>query len=147
MPFSKELKALLCPCIELLTSRCGVYTPCRCVGPALNVAYLCLSDVSHSCRWLTLMTGGASLAPWWRSVLTGRTVRRRGLWSWLHRAGLQTKAEGIRDRVCFRWSHCSMCTHFSFVSLCTVSVWSKQGHAFIVFLHLRSCKCRLSVNG
>lgn len=45
---------------------------------------LCLSVCS--CRWLTPTTGAASLARWWRSAPTGRTARRRGLWSWLHRA-------------------------------------------------------------
>lgn len=74
----------------------------------------CFSDVSCSCRWLTQMTGGALLAPWWRSVQTGRTARRMGLWSWLHRAAIHTKAEGIRDAVCFSWRHCRMCTQFLF---------------------------------
>lgn len=47
---------------------------------------LSLSLSVCSCRWLMLTTGAALLARWWRSAPTGRTPRRRGLWSWLHRA-------------------------------------------------------------
>ena len=74
-----------------------------------------ICDASCSCRWLTLTTGHALPVPWWRFVLTGRTARRRVLWSWLHRTGLRSKAEWTRQLVCFYRCDCSMCISLTLV--------------------------------
>ena len=46
----------------------------------------------------TVTTGRALLARWWRSVRTGQTARRRGLWSWLHREGLANQS-GVNQKL------------------------------------------------